>query len=98
MCGFFLQNFRRFYKKYPSLFGEQSDEVGENEEGGQDFSDGFNENFGWLYNTERVAKLKGITYDEADRLSLIEFFNWLVYIKFKERHEIAIAKNAIKPK
>lgn len=96
LCGFFLQNFRRFYKLYPTLFGEADAEEGEAEVA--DFTDGFNENYGWLYNTKRVADLKGIPLDAAFEIQLIEFFNWLVYIKEKDQHDQKMSKHAREPK
>ena len=98
LCGFFLQNFRRFYQRYPTLFDTGDDEGREDEGASTDFSDGFNENFGWIYNTKRVADLKGVKMDEAEELNLIEFFNSLVYIKEKDRHDAAMLKNARSPK
>jgi hypothetical protein len=96
VCCFFLQNFRRFYKRYPTLFGEADAEDGERE--APDFTDGFNENYGWLYNTKRVADLKGIPLDAAFNIQLIEFFNWLVYIKEKDQHDAKMSKHAREPK
>ena len=94
MCCFFLQNLQRFCYRYPTLFGKGDAEEREDEGGSSNFSDGFNENFGWIYNTTRVAELKRIPLSEAEDLKLVEFFNYLVYIKEKDKHDALNLKNA----
>lgn len=98
MCGFFLQNFRRFYKKFPTLFGEADESEGQDEGGNPDFSDGFNENFGWIYNVKNVAEFEGITLEAAYNLNIMQFFNDLVYLKEKSKHDERLIKNARNPK
>ena len=89
---FFLSSIRATDKDFSGLFGRKftDDEHRESQQ-----TNGFAENYGWIFNAEKVAEHQRIKLNEVWELSYVEFLNSLVYIKAKnefEREEIKKVK------
>lgn len=71
------------------------EEIEDNEEQVQeDYSDTFDETWGWLYSTSRIAEHRRISLDEAYELTTMQALNDLQYIKELQKHEDKLFKNA----
>lgn len=55
---------------------------------------GFEEKWGWIYSTKRIAEHRGITLDEAYELSAIQALNDLQFIKDLQKHEEKLFEDA----
>ncbi len=91
MC-FFLQTLKGFNNTYPGLFGKGNDEQGSDGEPSESASDGFIKRYGWIYSTEQVKDLEGITLDAVYELKVTQVLNGLSYLKAKGQHEKELVK------
>jgi hypothetical protein len=80
---------------------EEDDEEGdESGDEGQDTersgTDGiireFTEQFGWIHSAVKVRETTGYTIDQVFDLNVVEFLNWLIYIRSWSNVELAINK------
>jgi len=83
---FFLQNLRRFNKQFTGLF-EIRDEGEDTGEPVEQTDGGFDQRYGWIYNTKRIADFEGVTMDEAYDLCVMQALNDLAYLKEKDRND-----------
>lgn len=85
--GKFLNQFEAFNKEYKSLFGLDSEVVGEEAK-----VDKFNKRYGWIYAASQVAEYERITLDQAFDLPIRRALNDLAYLKAKSKYESELLK------
>lgn len=77
-----VKNFDQFNKRYKNLFGVDPNVSGNVQ------NDEFNKRYGWIYSATQVAAHEGIPLDSAYKLSVIQAFNDLMFIKAKAKYEM----------
>jgi len=87
----FLEVIKKLSDEYQGLFG--IDEIEEEEL--KPLSNGFNEQYGWIYSAKKVADFEGITLDQAYDLPIIQAFNDLAYLKAHQEYESEINNRKI---
>lgn len=60
----------------------------------EDFGDSFEEKWGWIYSTKRIAEYRGITLDQAYELTTLQALNSLQFIKDLQKHEEKLFEDA----
>lgn len=83
----FIQNFEAFQKEYKSLFGLDTEVVGEQAPVNQ-----FNKRYGWIYAASQVAEYERISLDQAFALPIRRALNDLAYLKAKVKYESELLK------
>jgi hypothetical protein len=78
--------------------GDEPTDAGEDKRGsGTDRLFGeFTEQFGWLHSAVKVRETTGYTIDQVFNLNVVEFLNYLVYIRSWGNVQAAINKEAEK--
>lgn len=85
------------------------DDEEENEEGKEQGNDGpdeglsgtdriireFNQNFGWLDTAVKVREVTGQTIEQVFDMNIVEYFNYLSYIKSRNMVDDAINREAL---
>jgi len=87
----FLEVIKKLSDEYGGLFGIEDME----QEDLKPLSNGFNEQYGWIYSAKKVAEFEGIKLDEAYDLPIIQAFNDLSYLKAHQEYEAEINKRNI---
>jgi hypothetical protein len=87
----FLEVIKKLSDQYSGLFGIEDME----QEDLKPLSNGFNEQYGWIYSAKKVAEFEGIKLDEAYDLPIIQAFNDLSYLKAHQEYEAEINKRNI---
>jgi hypothetical protein len=87
----FLEVIKKLSDEYSGLFGIEDME----QEDLKPLSNGFNEQYGWIYSAKKVAEFEGIKLDEAYDLPIIQAFNDLSYLKAHQEYEAEINKRNI---
>lgn len=77
-----VKNFDQFNKRYKDLFGVDPNVSGNVQ------NDEFNKRYGWIYSATQVALHEGIPLDSAYKLSVINAFNDLMFIKAKAKYDM----------
>lgn len=72
-----------FNQQYKGLFGSGNEEEDDNTPQTKTIEEDFQDNFGWVYNAEQVAKLERIPLDAVYDLPVVQFLNDLSYLKQK---------------
>lgn len=103
-CRFFSKSVSDLDKGFSSLFevedeedDEEGDEQGdEGEDSGLSGTDRiiaeFTREYGWFHSAVKVREVTGYKIDEVFDLNIIEFLNWLMYIRSWSNVELAINK------
>jgi hypothetical protein len=87
----FLEVIKKLSDEYGGLFGIEDME----QEDLKPLSNGFNEQYGWIYSAKKVAEFEGIKLDEAYDLPIIQAFNDLSYLKAHQEYESEINQKKI---
>ena len=87
----FIEVIKKLNDEYGGLFGIEEIE----EEELKPLTNGFNEQYGWIYSAKKVAEFEGIKLDEAYDLPIIQAFNDLSYLKAHQEYEAEINKRNI---
>ena len=106
--GFFSKSVSLLHQEFSSLFevdDEEDDEEGD-ESGSDNETDGgsetggifaeFNRQFRWIHSVVKVRKITGYTIDQVFEMNIVEFFNYVIYLKSWANVEVAIKKEANK--
>lgn len=75
---------------------DEQEKIEEDEQPKQDFGNGFEKKWGWIYSVTRIAKHRRITLDQAYELTTIQALNDLSFIRDLQKHEQQLIKNANK--
>jgi hypothetical protein len=87
----FIEVIKKLSDEYSGLFGIEEME----EEELKPLTNGFNEQYGWIYSAKKVAEFEGIKLDEAYDLPIIQAFNDLSYLKAHQEYESEINQKKI---
>lgn len=87
----FIEVIKKLSDEYSGLFGIEDME----QEDLKPLTNGFNEQYGWIYSAKKVAEFEGIKLDEAYDLPIIQAFNDLSYLKAHQEYESEINKKSI---
>ena len=87
----FIEVIKKLSDEYSGLFGIEEIE----EEELKPLTNGFNEQYGWIYSAKKVAEFEGIKLDEAYDLPIIQAFNDLSYLKAHQEYEAEINQKKI---
>jgi hypothetical protein len=87
----FIEVIKKLSDEYSGLFGIEDME----QEEFKPLTNGFNEQYGWIYSAKKVAEFEGIKLDEAYDLPIIQAFNDLSYLKAHQEYESEINKKKI---
>ena len=87
----FLEVIKKLSSEYIGLFGIEDME----QEDLKPLTNGFNEQYGWIYSAKKVAEFEGIKLDEAYDLPIIQAFNDLAYLKAHQEYESELNKRNI---
>jgi hypothetical protein len=87
----FIEVIKKLSDEYSGLFGIEEME----EEELKPLTNGFNEQYGWIYSAKKVAEFEGIKLDEAYDLPIIQAFNDLSYLKAHQEYEAEINQKKI---
>jgi hypothetical protein len=87
----FIEVIKKLSDEYGGLFGIEEME----EEELKPLTNGFNEQYGWIYSAKKVAEFEGIKLDEAYDLPIIQAFNDLSYLKAHQEYESEINQKKI---
>jgi hypothetical protein len=87
----FIEVIKKLSDEYSGLFGIEEIE----EEELKPLTNGFNEQYGWIYSAKKVAEFEGIKLDEAYDLPIIQAFNDLSYLKAHQEYESEINQKKI---
>jgi len=87
----FIEVIKKLSDEYSGLFGIEDME----QEDFKPLTNGFNEQYGWIYSAKKVAEFEGIKLDEAYDLPIIQAFNDLSYLKAHQEYESEINKKKI---
>lgn len=87
----FIEVIKKLSDEYSGLFGIEDMEQDEF----KPLTNGFNEQYGWIYSAKQVAEFEGIKLDEAYDLPIIQAFNDLSYLKAHQEYESEINKKKI---
>ena len=106
--GFFSASVSVLNKEFSFIFevdDEEGDEEGD-EQGNDTEDDGrsgtdrllgeFTESFGWVHSAVKVREVTGYNINEVFNLNIVEFFNWLMYIRSWSAVQAAINKETEK--
>ena len=88
----FLEEFKKLNENYKGLFGIEDIE----EEEYKPVTNGFNQQYGWIYSAKKVAEFEGITLEKAFDLPIIQALNDLSYLKALQEYETEINKRQLK--
>lgn len=106
--GFFSTSVSVLNKEFSSIFevddeegdeegDEQGDDTENNGRSGTDRLLGeFTESFGWIHSAVKVREATGYTIDQVFNLNVVEFFNWLMYVRSWANVQAAINKETEK--
>lgn len=83
MC-FFLQSLGEFDEAYKNLFGQQDSGEFEDSEG---YSEGYSEHWGWIITLDSVSNGRREMWDYWTEMGIVQFLNYLSFIKDKNKHE-----------
>jgi NTP pyrophosphatase (non-canonical NTP hydrolase) len=87
----FLEVIKKLSSEYNGLFGIEDME----EEDLKPLTNGFNEQYGWIYSAQKIAEFERIKLDEAYDLPIIQAFNDLAFLKAHQEYEAEINKRNI---
>jgi hypothetical protein len=87
----FIEVIKKLSDEYSGLFGIEDME----QEELKPLTNGFNEQYGWIYSAKKVAEFEGIKLDEAYDLPIIQAFNDLSYLKAHQEYENEINQKKI---
>lgn len=87
----FLEVIKKLSEEYQGLFGIEDVE----QEEFKPLTNGFNEQYGWIYSAQKIAKFERIKLDEAYDLPIIQAFNDLAFLKAHQEYEAEINKRNI---
>lgn len=91
--GFFSSSVIALDKDFNNLFEVEDEEDGENgkESGDKDENYGlygaagvierFSKQWGWLHSAVKVKEVTGYNIDQTFEMNIVEFLNWMAYIK-----------------
>ena len=75
-------------RNYSTLYGKESSATDEDsDERKREGRETFGERWGWFTAIEAVAEVKKINFDEVTELKVMEFLNFLCYIKEKNNRQ-----------
>lgn len=87
----FIEVIKKLSDEYSGLFGIEDVE----QEEFKPLTNGFNEQYGWIYSAQKIAEFERIKLDEAYDLPIIQAFNDLSYLKAHQEYETEINKKKI---
>lgn len=87
----FLEVIKKLSDEYRGLFGIEDIE----QEQFKPLTNGFNEQYGWIYSAQKIAEFERIKLDEAYDLPIIQAFNDLAFLKAHQEYESEINKRNI---
>ena len=87
----FLEVIKKLTNEYKGLFGIEEME----EEDLKELTNGFNEQYGWIYSAQKIAEFERIKLDEAYDLPIIQAYNDLAFLKAHEEYQEEINKRNI---
>ena len=90
----FVESFNALVLRYAGLFDIELDEDGNVVEGEKVEVAPFLKRYGWIFSATQIAQLKGITLDKAFEVNVVEAFNYLGYLKAKQKYDEDQAKKA----
>ena len=88
----FLEVIKKLSEEYKGLFGIEDDME---QEELKPLTNGFNEQYGWIYSAQKIAEFERIKLDEAYDLPIIQAFNDLAFLKAHQEYEAEINKRNI---
>jgi hypothetical protein len=87
----FLEVIKKLSEEYQGLFGIEDVE----QEELKPLTNGFNEQYGWIYSAQKIAEFERIKLDEAYDLPIIQAFNDLAFLKAHQEYEAEINNKKI---
>lgn len=87
----FIEVIKKLSEEYRGLFGIEDME----EEELKPLTNGFNDQYGWIYSAQKIAEFERIKLDEAYDLPIIQAFNDLAFLKAHQEYEAEINKRNI---
>lgn len=87
----FIEVIKKLSDEYSGLFGIEDVE----QEEFKPLTNGFNEQYGWIYSAQKIAEFERIKLDEAYDLPIIQAFNDLSYLKAHQEYETEINNKKI---
>lgn len=87
----FIEVIKKLSDEYRGLFGIEDME----EEELKPLTNGFNDQYGWIYSAQKIAEFERITLDQAYDLPIIQAFNDLAFLKAHQEYESEINKRNI---
>ena len=87
----FIEVIKKLSDEYSGLFGIEDME----QEEFKPLTNGFNEQYGWIYSAQKIAEFERIKLYEAYDLPIIQAFNDLAFLKAHQEYEAEINKRNI---
>ncbi len=87
-----FERVRNIESYYPNVFGVKREGYTESDERNIERVGGFVERYGWMYVAYQYAEFYRININEVYEVKLIEFLNYLAFMKDKGEYDMQIAK------
>ena len=82
LSGYFFASLAKFLARYSGLFEQREREQ---DEGIAKTSSGFHEHWGWYTTLDEVSGGDVLKFDSILKMNVVEFLNWLAYLKDKKK-------------